>query len=53
VQLQTLLMLTQLNSAYYQIHLSLIKTLSNIENKYHSVKMTSFLTLLMFKGHIY
>lgn len=53
MQLQTVLILTQLNSAYYKMHLTALKNLTNIENKYYSLKMTAFIRVANYKAHFY
>jgi hypothetical protein len=53
VQLQTVLILTQLNSAYYKMHLSALKNLTTIENKYYSLKMAAFIRVANYKAHFY
>ena len=35
------------------MHLVLIKNITNLENKYFSLKMTAFLNLANFKSHTY
>lgn len=46
-------MLTQLNSAYYELHLSLDKVASRLENKYYHLKLQAFLTLTLHRRNIY
>jgi hypothetical protein len=53
VQLQAVLILTQLNSAYYKMQLTSVKNFTTIENKYYSLKITAFLRMANYKSHFY
>lgn len=46
-------MLTQLNSAYFEMQLTLQKTLSKVETKYFAVKMRAFAVIRNCKAHRY
>ncbi len=46
-------MLTQLNSAYYEMQLTLHKTLAKLDHKYYALKAHSFSALALFRSHFY
>lgn len=46
-------MLTQLNSAYFEMQLSVHKTLSKVEMKYFAIKMRAFMGIRLCKANRY
>ena len=49
VHLQTILMVTQLNCAYYEMGLSLQKVNSRLENNYRATKLMAFLKIYHYR----